>query len=331
MPPPSPPHSPTFLPLELLESQLEALDLLESLYPLQDEFELITPPTREGVEELRGSLSSITSTTRSSSTRMKRWDRLTFRIRLDFSDGKGLGQAEVSMGLPLHFDPSSSPRATQRLVQATLHQPSWLPRGGHTALLERLPISPLLIEAQVGDAAQFLIDWLQVVREGLAGRWKERGAELESVESTTEIGGIGKDKGVEEIFRVWFLFQSLSTREKREDIVNWAKEYHLTGFVLAGKPALLCLEGESNKIDQYMSEIKSVSWSDIPSFQKKVSERHRIPITSRIFSNMSEITSLIEKGGFRNNRIEMGQVKEYLVGKGLGEVFGLVVAGGSFT
>ncbi|SGY75935.1 BQ5605_C005g03460 [Microbotryum silenes-dioicae] len=330
MPPPSPPHSPTFLPLELLESQLEALDLLESLYPLQDEFELITPPTREGVEELRGSLSLITNTTRSSSTRMGTWDRLTFRIRFDFSNGEGAGQAELSMALPLHLDPSSSLRATQRLVQATLHQPSWLPRGEHTALVERLPISPVLQEAQVGDAAQFLIDWLQDVREGLAGRWKER-AGLESVGLNTEIGGIGKDEGVEEMVRAWFLFQSLSTREKRDDIVNWAKEYHLTGFVLAGKPAILCLEGESNKIDQYMSEIKSVSWSDIPSFQKKVSERHRTPITSRIFSNMSEITSLIEKGGFRNNRIEMGQVKEYLVGKGLGAVFGLVVAGGSFT
>ncbi|SCV69387.1 BQ2448_2407 [Microbotryum intermedium] len=274
MPTPTSPHPPTLLPIELLESQLEALDLLESLYPLEGEFKLVTPPTKEGVDEVR--------------------------------------------------------EATQRLVLATLHQSSWMPRADHTDLVQGLPAPPLIPVAKAGDAVEFLINWLDVVREQVGRRWNER---LEQMGS-----GDGETKGVEideevkgALFRVWFVFQSLSTREKRDDIVNWAKDYQLTGFVLAGKPALLCLEGDSTKIDHYMSEIKSVSWSDIPSFQKKVSERHRTPIPSRIFEHMSEITSLIDKGGFRNNRIEMGHVKDYLVGKGLGEVFGLVVAGGSFV
>lgn len=53
--------------------------------------------------------------------------------------------------------------------------------------------------------------------------------------------------------------------------VNWAPEYNLTGFVLAGKPALLVLEGTVKNINTYMNEIKAKSWADIPSFQKKVS------------------------------------------------------------
>lgn len=42
------------------------------------------------------------------------------------------------------------------------------------------------------------------------------------------------DGAAPEEFRVWFWLPSLSTREKRDDMVNWAPEYNLTGFVLAG-------------------------------------------------------------------------------------------------
>ena len=43
------------------------------------------------------------------------------------------------------------------------------------------------------------------------------------------------------------------------------------GGLTPGKPALLCLEGDGDAVGQYMSDIKSISWSDIPPFQKKVS------------------------------------------------------------
>jgi hypothetical protein len=100
------------------------------------------------------------------------------------------------------------------------------------------------------------------------------------VANTDEDGGISDEVEVEDEVRVWFWLQSLSTKSKRDDIVNWAPEYHLTGFVLAGeylvsltssflltftpitgKPGILCLEGKSSSINNYMSEIKSVSWS----------------------------------------------------------------------
>jgi hypothetical protein len=37
------------------------------------------------------------------------------------------------------------------------------------------------------------------------------------------------------LVRVWFYFPSLNTREKRQNMVDWAPSYSLTGFVLAGK------------------------------------------------------------------------------------------------
>ncbi|GAA5923317.1 hypothetical protein JCM1841_006481, partial [Sporobolomyces salmonicolor] len=110
------------------------------------------------------------------------------------------------------------------------------------------------------------------------------------------------------------------------------------------KPALLCLEGTEENIQAYLADIKSNSWADIPSFQKKVSERYRTPLvprssspacspptSHRLFTSMAEITSLIPRSGHRSNRGEMGPVRDFLASKGLGEAFGAVIGGGQFS
>ncbi|KAL4966228.1 uncharacterized protein BDV14DRAFT_171282 [Aspergillus stella-maris] len=66
------------------------------------------------------------------------------------------------------------------------------------------------------------------------------------------------------LVRAWFYFPSLSTREKHNNMVNYGPDYRLTGFVLAGKPGMLCLKGTSKNIDAYMGFIKTHSWGDIP-------------------------------------------------------------------
>ncbi len=111
-----------------------------------------------------------------------------------------------------------------------------------------------------------------------------------------------------EVYRSWSCLPSLSTREKRAELVAYARAHEppLTGFVLAGKPALVVLEypladrpeggsggGGGGKEEQekrktereegeeeearrsllaYWSEIKTRSWADIQASHKKVSE-----------------------------------------------------------
>ena len=131
------------------------------------------------------------------------------------------------------------------------------------------------------------------------------------------------------LVRVWFYFPSLSTREKRDDLVSMAPMYALTGFVLAGKPGVLCLEGASRDIDAYMKTIKTESWGDIPSYQKKVSERYREEgqaVGGRRFVGMQEITeSLGERRGERANRGDMKALEAWLKERGLGEAFEKVI------
>lgn len=67
----------------------------------------------------------------------------------------------------------------------------------------------------------------------------------------------------------------------------------------------------------------------------QVSERYRErldPVTNpRVFNDMQEITDLITRGGHRGNRGDMGEVRDWLTERGLGEAFGLTLGNGSFT
>jgi hypothetical protein len=125
--------------------------------------------------------------------------------------------------------------------------------------------------------------------------------------------------------RAWFYFPSISTREKRDDLVNHAPSYGLTGFLLAGKPGVLCLEGGAQQIDDFMKFLKTESWGDIPSGHKKVSEVLREICTERSFTGMEEITNLLEKRGTRSNRSDMKGLEQWLEARGLGESFAKVL------
>lgn len=154
------------------------------------------------------------------------------------------------------------------------------------------------------------------------------------------------------VLRAWNHLPSLSTKEKRDDLVSYATStlhtvqgndrQPLTGFVLAGKPGLVVLEcplpeeaaadpkqrqaallSATRTLDSYWSSIKSRSWADIPGAHKKVSETHREEYVERAWQDMREMTGAEEiggkeamRGGWRN---DLGRVEQWLrEGKGVG-------------
>ena len=54
--------------------------------------------------------------------------------------------------------------------------------------------------------------------------------------------------------------------------------------------------------------------------QTEVTERHRTsPIPSRLFPDMVEITNMIEHGGHRGHRSEMGEVRKWIEERGVSQ------------
>ncbi|PYI00341.1 hypothetical protein BO78DRAFT_402122 [Aspergillus sclerotiicarbonarius CBS 121057] len=278
---------------DMMETQLSTIDLLTAMFPNPGELD-IPAATSQCVEKLRDwcqdpavAPSGIPSS-------------ILLAVCLPLAEG--VKTIQVNISIPLH-----SPTLELDLPPSpsyTLRQPDWMSKAEVATLAAAMP------QDDVFEAFEY-------VREE-AMRFLEARQTLAAAPST---------RGSGPVVRVWFYFPSLSTRKKREDLVNHAAGYALTGFVLAGKPGVLCLEGGSEDIDAYMSFIKTYSWGDIPSHQKKVSERFRETAgVQRAFAGMEEITdSLGERSGQRANRGDMQALEAWLRARGLHEAFEQVI------
>ena len=227
-------------------------------------------------------------------------------LTLDISDQSGEQESlQLKFCIPLIYDKESfeaTPEMEPPAAIVRVQQPHWMNRAEVAQLNTKIP---------GGDTLTII----EYVKE--AGLENLR-ASRQQKERTTS-GDLDAS-----IVRVWFYFPSISTRSKRDDLVKWAPSYGLTGFLLAGKPGILCLEGRSVAIDDFMRFIKTESWGDIPPQHKKVSERYREvgSGTKRVFEDMREITDMIgERRGERANRSDMKALEAWLVERGLGEAF----------
>ncbi|PLB52314.1 hypothetical protein P170DRAFT_434109 [Aspergillus steynii IBT 23096] len=214
------------------------------------------------------------------------------------------------MSIPLQSEKDTDTIDQPPPANYSLRQPDWMSKAELAQLAAGMPQDDVL-------------ETFEYVQEEL-NRFLESQKQREAQAAEATNASSGREGP---IVRVWFYFPSLSTRKKRDDMVNNAPAYSLTGFVLAGKPGVLCLEGASSDIDAYMSFIKTHSWGDIPSHQKKVSERFREKDgVERVFSGMEEITdSLGERGGQRANRGDMQALEAWLDARGLQEAFEKVI------
>lgn len=214
---------------------------------------------------------------------------------------------ELDLTFPFFYEGEQVPEDPPK-VKVRIRQPSWLSKAATADLMTDLPED------------EDLLGTIEHIKESAAQQLTQT-----SVATTDSASQDASSTGP--LVRVWFYFPSISTRSKRDDFITHAPSYQLTGFLYAGKPGLLCVEGGSQSIDDYMKFIKTESWGDIPAHHKKVSERYReTKDVKRAFEDMTEITDMVgERRGQRANRGDMKAMEEWLVERGLGEAFAKVL------
>lgn len=301
-------NKPTPLPADIMESQLSTIDLLTAMFPSEGELE-IDPSTTECIEKLRSwcedSSADLPSGTPSN---------ILLAVHAQVPGDEKTIQVNVS--IPLQWNEPGPETETDQPppLNYTLRQPDWLSKAEVAELSSSMPNDDILSA-------------LEYIQEEGARLLETQKSSMSSTSTSNQPSTGNNHSSLGPIVRVWFYFPSLSTRAKRDDMVNYGPDYSLTGFVLAGKPGVLCLEGASKDIDAYMSFIKTHSWGDIPRHQKKVSERYReTEGVERVFAGMEEITdSLGERGGQRANRGDMQALEAWLAARGLHEAFENVI------
>ncbi|USP73034.1 hypothetical protein yc1106_00308 [Curvularia clavata] len=232
------------LPPDLIELQLGQLDLLLAMYPSELN---LSPSSSEALSSLRDTTSTtqIPSFIKDSPSISALLD-LPIDVSDQSSDPKTL---RLELSVPFAYQGEAVPEDPPS-VKVRVQQPSWMSKADTAQLSSCIPAD-----------CEDLLGTIDLLRENATS--------FLSSQALSPVKDSNKSAGSEPLVRVWFYFPSISTRSKRDDIVVSAPSYSLTGFLYAGKPGLLCLEGVSQSIDEYMRFIKTESWGDIPAHHKK--------------------------------------------------------------
>ena len=279
------------LPPDLLELQIGQIDLLMAMYPediaLNDNGTKVLDALRSAIDDGRIGDFSIAPVV-----------SMALELSVTDDDAPKAQTVQLDLTAPFTYEGAQSTDEPPNF-KVRIQQPYWLSRAATNQLQETI------------NEGEDLLSTIEHIKESAARAYEE------SLQSQAPSDTLPSDSGP--LVRVWFYFPSISTRSKRDDFIKFAPTYNLTGFLYAGKPGLLCVEGGSQSIDEYMRFIKTESWGDIPAHHKKVSERYR-ENAARVFSDMTEITDTVgERRGQRQNRGDMKAVEEWLDERGLKE------------
>lgn len=122
---------------------------------------------------------------------------------------------------------------TRARIELSLRQPSWLTRSEWETVR---PLEPSIDEELV---VEYLLECKDLIRRRIEGLPKfQPDADIKpdvGDQGPHSASGSGHGQTKSCLERVWFWFPSLSSKEKRRDLVTFAEEHLLSGFLLAGE------------------------------------------------------------------------------------------------
>ncbi|KAL0105375.1 hypothetical protein PUN28_016793 [Cardiocondyla obscurior] len=107
--------------------------------------------------------------------------------------------------------------------------------------------------------------------------------------------------------RYWIYSHHIYSKFKRRDVANLAKVNSITGFCLAGKPGIICMEGSLEDCDYCWQKIKIMNWHKILIKLMEKEEDCNDVDKMRKFLDFQEVTFPTTE---RHN--DMGQLLKYL-------------------
>ncbi|KAK6841266.1 hypothetical protein PG987_002126 [Apiospora arundinis] len=307
------------LPKEVLEIQLGQIELLLAMYNLEEEL-FVEDSVLAYVDELGHWCSGDDDTifARSARIRPSITMLLVLQVHTDDTGSLSGNSLKLDISIPLAVDSSQDVTGMEEPPRPKfrLQQPTWMSKAEAAQLMASIPQD---------ESGSDMFTTIENIKEAASQHLQHS----QSVAAPAEAEEVYPASTNNTLIRVWFYFPSISTRAKRDDLVTDAPRYGLTGFLLAGKPGILCVEGGSAQaVDDYMRFIKTESWGDIPAHHKKVSERYRETLepgaggspAARAFPDMQEITDTLgERRGERANRNDMRLLEAWLTERGLGD------------
>ncbi|KAJ0179333.1 hypothetical protein K1T71_005045 [Dendrolimus kikuchii] len=259
-----------------LSQQVSEYELLQSMYPNQGEIIL---PDKNILKDIYNFINKKSECIPS---------HLDFTLNL-FIDKLKL---ELCINLPTEY-PEEEPDIYLRCNQLNRQQESEL-NSKLTGYIKQIYIK--------GELCLYtIISWIPENIEDI---------KTEAVPITCE-APTEKDKSVvreEKFQRIWVYSHHIYNKKKREDIVKKAKELHICGFSLPGKPGVICVEGDSSSCVEWWKAIKSMSWQ-------------KIMIRKTEIFHATEANSVRKFSSFTELNLKMGDFSKYMSDLGFSLIF----------
>ena len=115
--------------------------------------------------------------------------------------------------------------------------------------------------------------------------------------------------------RLWYYAHHIYSREKRTNMLQWSKDLSLTGFILPGKPGIICIEGEKKFCKEFNSLVRAMNWQLL----KLQHEELDLEQEDIKFDGFKEL--IFDVHGRDNKHQDLGQFRQYLIDIGLDDIF----------
>jgi len=148
-----------------------------------------------------------------------------------------------------------------------------------------------------------VISWLQEHSEGY---FTSKGETVLVQDTKSALLNSGK------FSRYWIYFHHIYSKNKRKNITDLALECELSGFLLPGKPAVVCVEGRLEQVTEWWAVVRNWNWKKVTiKIQEEVDISGQDSVNEcRLFTGFEEIGSVKECQ--RGNHMDMGEFYKYL-------------------
>ncbi|KAJ7418047.1 hypothetical protein WISP_61250 [Willisornis vidua] len=209
---------------EEAEIQISELDLLSSMFPYEEEF-VVTDQL--ALAELKHYAENESAEVPSS--------KVQFLLNVK-AEVPNASMVEFSMACALPFKyPTVLPEITVRSSLLSRSQQIHLNSDLKTYLMQNCSGDPCMLSAR---------EWVK--EHAVAYIDKEL-----SSSSVTTSGAMQSE--VTMFTRLWIYSHHIYNKQKRKNIIDWAKELSLSGFCMPGKPGVVCVEGLQSNCEEFWS------------------------------------------------------------------------------
>lgn len=278
--------------VEQLRLQLSEVDMLQSMFPNDGEFQLDDPSV----------VADVT----------------------DYVDG---GAAQPGKELPARVDFTVQLHISDSIIFLVTCS---LPHAYPATLPEIFVRSSKLDRKQQHDLNRDLTNYMNTLDKGelcicSVIEWLQDNGARYAVDATNEQASQVKQVELDDgmyFTRYWIYSHHIYNKEKRRKILLFAKDFNISGFCLHGKPGIICAEGTAANCDKFWTNVKQMTWKKILCKMKEVVERKTPNIDRfRRFTNFEEIVFEVRRGAGREYHMDMGEFYQYLENHNSGYVF----------